>query len=132
MKKIVLSLMLLTLSLFAELTNQDISQKLIASKIPIVDIRTPGEWRDEGILPTAIPIMFFDETGNYDVNAFLKELNEKVDTKKQFAIICRTGSRTSMLAPWHSQELKYNVINLTGGMDYATRGLHIQTVRYMK
>ena len=124
--------MLLTMSLFAELTNQDISQKLIDSKIPIVDIRTTGEWRDEGILPTAIPIMFFDEAGNYNVNAFLKELNEKVDTKKQFAIICHTGSRTSMLAPWLSQELKYNVINLTGGMDYATRGLHMRTVRYMK
>ena len=132
MKKIVLSLLLLTLSLFAELTNENISQKLIDSKIPIVDIRTPGEWRSGGILPTAIPIMFFDQRGNYNTKAFLKELNEKVDTKKQFAIICHTGSRTSMVAPWLSKELKYNVINLTGGMDYATRVLHLQTVRYMK
>jgi len=132
MKKIILSLMLLTMSLFAELTNQNISQKLIDSKIPIVDIRTPGEWRDTGILPTAIPITFFDEKGNYNVNAFLKELNEKVDTTKKFAIICHSGSRTSMVAPWLSKKLKYNVINLTGGMDYAIRGLHLQTVKYMK
>ena len=76
--------------------------------------------------------MFFDQRGNYNTKAFLKELNEKVDTKKQFAIICHTGSRTSMVAPWLSKELKYNVINLTGGMDYATRVLHLQTVRYMK
>ena len=132
MKKIVLLLVLFSMSLFAELTNQNISQKLIDSKVPIVDIRTTDEWRSEGILPTAIPIMFFDQNGNYNVNAFLKELNEKVDTTKPFAIICHTGSRTSMLAPWLSKELKYSVINLTGGMDYATRGLHMKTIRYMK
>ena len=131
LKKIFLALALLAISLFAELTNEKISQKLIDAKIPIVDIRTAGEWK-EGILSGVVTITFFNERGDYDVDAFLKELNAKVDTSKPFALICHTGSRTSMLAPWLSQELKYDVINLLGGMDYATRGLHMKTYGYMK
>jgi len=132
MKKIFLSLILLSMSLFAELTNEYVSQQLVNSKTPIVDIRTKPEWRETGLLQGAIPITFFDEKGGYDINAFLKELNEKVDTTKEFAIICHSGSRTSMLAPFLSEKLHYKVINLKGGMDYATRGLHLKTYRYMK
>lgn len=124
--------MLLSLTLLAELTNENVSQKLIDSKVPIVDIRTPAEWRESGVLAGAVPITFFNERGDYNVDAFLEELNKKVDTSKPFALICHTGNRTSMLAPWLSKELKYNVINLTGGMDYATRTLHLKTYKYMK
>jgi len=130
LKKIILLLTLLSVSLFAELKNAYLSEQILNSKLPIVDVRTPGEWKETGILKGAIPIMFFNEQGKYNVNAFLKELNEKVDTKKPFAIICHTGSRTSMIAPWLSQELHYKVVNLLGGMDYATRTLKIKTVPY--
>jgi len=132
LKKIFLALLLLTVSLFAELKNEYISQKLLDSGTPIVDIRTASEWRESGLLPNAIPITFFDERGNYNINAFLTELNKKVDTKKPFAIICHTGSRTGMLAPFLSEKLNYKVINLKGGMDYATRVLHLKTYKYMK
>ena len=132
MKKIILSLLILSVSLFAELKNEYISKELLNSGIPIVDIRTPPEWKETGLLKGAIPIMFFNERGGYDVNAFLKELNAKVDTKKPFALICHTGSRTSILAPWLSKELGYHVINLKGGMDYATRGLKLPTYPYTK
>ena len=131
MKKIFLLVTILAVSLFAQLTNERLSQKIINEKIPIVDIRTPGEWK-EGILAGVVTITFFDEQGNYNVNSFLKELNERVDTTKPFAIICHTGSRTSAIAPWLSQELKYNVINLVGGMDYATNALHLKTYKRMQ
>ena len=131
-KKIILLLTLLSVSLFAELKNQYMTKELLNSKTPIVDIRTPGEWRETGVLKGAIPIMFFNEKGEYNINAFLGELNAKVDTKKEFAIICHTGSRTSMIAPWMSEKLGYKVINIQGGMDYATRGLKLKTVAYLK
>lgn len=132
MKKIFLSLILLSISLYAQLTNQPASQKLLDSGTPIVDIRTPAEWRETGVLKNAVTIMFFDEQGKYDVNSFLTELNQKVDTTKPFALICHTGSRTAMVSQFLSQELKYNVINIQGGMDYATRGLHLKTYSFMK
>jgi len=119
LKKIVSSLLLLSISLFSAVTNEEASQQLINSNIPIVDIRTPGEWKETGLLKGSIPIMLFDEKGNYDLRDFLEKLNNAVDTKKPFAIICRTGSRTSVLAPFLSQKLNYNVINIKSGIVYA-------------
>ncbi len=132
LKNIFFTLLLLSSALFADLKNEFITQELLNSKTPIVDIRTPGEWRETGLLKNAIPIMFFNERGGYDLNGWLKELNAKVDTSKPFALICHTGNRTSMLAPYLAKELGYKVINLKGGMDYATRGLKMKTYRYMK
>jgi len=130
LKKIFLTLLFLSVSLFAELKNEYLSQELLNSNIPIVDIRTPGEWRETGILKGAIPIMFFRPNGSYDARGFLQELNAKVDTKKPFALICHTGSRTSMIAPWLAEQFGYDVINLKGGMEYATKKLKLKTVPY--
>jgi len=119
LKKIILSFLFLAVSLYATVTNQEVSQELIDSNTPIIDIRTPGEWKETGLLKKAIPIMLFDERGNYDLKLFLDKLNNAVDTKKPFAIICRTGSRTVILANFLSKKLNYNVINLKSGMMYA-------------
>ena len=116
MKKIILILLLLLSSAFAELTNEYASQAIIDSKIPIVDIRTPDEWRETGLIKGAIPIMFFTPEGKYDVNKFLTELNAKVDTTKPFALICRTGSRTKLVAAFLANQLHYPVTDLIGGM----------------
>jgi len=130
MKKLVFALLFLSVSLFAEVTNQYLTKEFLTQNIPIVDIRTPGEWKETGLLKGAIPIMFFDKRGNYDAKKFLTELNKKVDVSKPFALICHTGSRTSMVAPWLSKEFHYKVINLQGGMEYATKGLKIKTIPY--
>ncbi len=124
--------MLLSASLFSELTNSYLTQEMLNSDLPIVDVRSIGEWKNEGILKEAIPIEFYDEKGKYDINAFLTELNAKVDTSKPFAIICRTGSRTSIIASWMSQKLNYDVTNILGGMEYAIKGLKIKVHPYKK
>jgi rhodanese-related sulfurtransferase len=126
-----LTLSLLATSLLAELKHQFPSQKLIDSKMPIIDIRTPAEWRETGLLKGAIPIMFFNEQGKFNIPLFLKELNEKVDTTKEFAIICRTASRTKLVGQYLSQELNYKVINLKGGMVYV-KGNRLPIVPYKK
>lgn len=132
LKKFFSIFLLLTLSLFAEQKNSYMTQELLDSKIPIVDVRTEWEWKETGLLKGAIPISFFNEQGKPLINSFLKELNEKVNTTKPFAIICHTGSRTSVIAPWLSKELGYSVVNITGGMEYATKGLKLKTVPYSK
>jgi rhodanese-related sulfurtransferase len=115
-KKIFLSLLFLASSLFAELKNEYLSKKILNSKIPIVDIRTVGEWKQTGILNGSIPIQFFDEKGRYHIPTFIKELNEKVDTTKPFALICRTGSRTRIVAAYLSDTYNYKVTNIAGGI----------------
>ncbi|MDF1882544.1 rhodanese-like domain-containing protein [Sulfurimonas sp. SAG-AH-194-C21] len=132
MKKIILLLMLVSASLFAELTNAYMTQQMLDSDLPIVDVRTVGEWKEEGLLKGAIPIEFFNIKGKYDINTFLKELNAKVDTTKPFAIICHTGSRTSMIANWMSKDLNYKVTNILGGMEFATKGLKMKVYPYKK
>ena len=116
MKKLFLLLFILSVSLAAELKNEYLSQKLLDSKIPIVDIRTVGEWKQTGILNGSIPIEFFNERGQYDIRKFLSDLNAKVDTTKPFALICRTGSRTKMVATFLSDTYNYKVTNVTGGI----------------
>jgi rhodanese-related sulfurtransferase len=115
-KKILLVFVLLWSVLNAEVIRKPVSAAFLKQRVPVVDIRTPGEWRQTGLLEGSIPIMFFDERGGYDIPGFLKELNAKVDTSKPFAIICRTGNRTGMLAPFLSKELGYTVIELQGGV----------------
>ena len=73
--------------------------------------------------------MFFNERGGYDLNAFLKTLQEKVDTSKSFALICRSGSRTKMVSNYLSQTYGYNVINLQGGMIYA-KSINLPIIPY--
>ncbi len=119
MKKIIFALVLLSLSLFAQVKQEFASQKLLDSKIKIIDIRTPSEWRETGLLKGSIPIMFFNERGQYDIDAFLSKLNQYIKKDEEFALICRTGSRSSMLAPFLDTELGYKVINLRGGILYA-------------
>lgn len=119
MKKFFLTIFILSVSLFASIKNQEATYELLSSNIPIVDIRTPGEWKETGLLKGSIPIMLFDEKGNYDLKDFLDKLNASVDTKKPFALICRTGSRTKILAQFLSQKLGYDVINLKSGIVYA-------------
>jgi rhodanese-related sulfurtransferase len=116
LKKILLTLLILASSLIAELKNEYLSKKLLDSKIPMVDIRTVGEWKETGIVKNSIPIEFFTEKGTYDIPSFLAKLNTKVDTSKPFALICRTGSRTKMVATFLSDTYNYQVTNVTGGI----------------
>lgn len=116
MKKTIILLFILASSLFGELKNEYLTQKLLDSKIPIVDIRTVGEWRETGLLENSIAIQFFNEQGQYNIPVFLATLNAKVDTKKPFALICRTGSRTKMVATYLSDTYNYKVTNVTGGI----------------
>lgn len=117
--KWVLTLLVLINALMADYTAQLIDQKLVDSKIKIIDIRTPGEWAHTGIVKGSIPIMFFDERGNYDLGAFLGELNKHIQPGERFALICDTGSRTKVVGVPLGQEMGYNIIDLKGGIQYA-------------
>ena len=85
-------------------------------KIKIIDIRTPAEWRETGIVANSYTIMFFDEKGNFNLERFLTQLNKTVKKGEPFALICRVGSRTGMVSKFLSEKLDYKVIDLKGGI----------------
>ncbi len=131
MKRIIFGLLLLATSLFAELKQEWATESFLNKNIKIIDIRTPAEWRETGIVNGSYTIMFFDEQGNYDVPKFLKALDAVVKKDEQFALICRVGSRTGMVSEFLSKDIGYKVINLKGGiMKLISEGY--RPVRYMR
>lgn len=87
------------------------------SDIKIIDIRTKGEWEDTGIIEGAHTLTFIDERGMYDIDNFTNMIDSLIKNKdEKFAIVCRSGSRTSMLADVLINQ-DYKVINLEGGMN---------------
>lgn len=116
MKKIIFGLLITATALMAELQNIWVTTDFLKKDIKIIDIRTPGEWKETGIVKGAYTIMFFDEKGKFNVPEFLAKLDKVVKKGEQFALICRTGSRTAEISKFLSSQLGYNVINLAGGM----------------
>ncbi|MFK5977204.1 MAG: rhodanese-like domain-containing protein [Sulfurovum sp.] len=116
MKKTVLLLLITISSLFAEVTNEWATAAFADKGIKIIDIRTPAEWVETGVVKGSYEIMFFDEKGNYNIQSFLAKVAKVVKKDEQFAIICRVGSRSGMVSEFLSENLGYNVINLKGGI----------------
>ncbi len=85
MRKTVLGLLLLGSTLFAEVTNIEVTPQFVNNtKLKIIDIRTPNEWRETGIVKGAYTLTFFDDRGNYDTEGFLKALNNIVTKDEKF------------------------------------------------
>jgi len=115
LKKLLMGLLLLCSTLLATVEHIDATPSAIKG-IKIIDIRTPSEWMQTGIVEGSHTIMFFDEQGGYDADTFLSTLNKVVTKDEKFALICRTGSRTTMISQFLSEKLGYNVVNLKGGI----------------
>lgn len=116
MKKILIGLLIMTTALLAELTQVWATPQFAEKNIKIIDIRTPAEWKETGIVKGSYTIMFFDEKGNFNIETFLKQLDMAVKKDEPFALICRVGSRTGMVSEFLSERLGYKVTNLKGGI----------------
>lgn len=131
MKKILIILSLFISSVFAEVIHEYPTQELLNSGIKVIDIRTPQEWEETGLIKGAIPITFWYADGSYNLALFMSTLQKHVKKGEKFALICHVGSRTTEVSAFLSQEYHMKVINLLGGMEY----LHKQgykTQKYVK
>ncbi len=119
-KKIILAILTLQALLLADFSDVDAKQlkELQKQNVPVIDIRTPGEWKETGVIPGAHKIMFFDERGNYDVQKFLDALHKVApDKNKPVIIYCRTASRTKVVGDFLSKQAGYkDVKELKGGI----------------
>lgn len=119
MKKLFFILITSTIA-FAEFIgiNPTQLQEMIGKNITVIDIRTPPEWKETGVVPTSKKIMFFDEKGKYDVNKWLSEFSNFVKDKDQtFVLVCRSGNRTDMVGNFLSKQVGFkNVYHLQDGI----------------
>ncbi len=119
-----------TLSAWSSVENSYPTREVVESGIKIIDIRTESEWIETGVLAGSHTITFFYNDGSYNVRKFLKELNRVLDSRdEEFALICRTGSRTRVVASFLGRN-GYQVVNLVGGLLHATKKLGMRTVSY--
>ena len=121
---------IIIISLYGEVTNKYPTLQLVNSNLKIIDIRTEKEWKQTGILPKAYTITFFRADGSYDFRDFLNKLNKIIKKDEVFAIICRSGHRSKIVSNFLSKN-GYHVINLVGGMNYATKKLGLPVKKYL-
>ncbi len=93
-------------------------QNKIDQKIKIIDIRTPIEWQETGLIPTSHKMMFFAPDGSYDIQAWLDQLSTVIqDQNEAFVLVCRHGNRTGVVGEFLSKQLKFkNVFHLEHGI----------------
>lgn len=112
-KKILLSLMLCTSFVLAEVKNIDINADILEN-YQVIDIRKPSEWAQTGTIKNAIKISFYNEDGSINKN-FVEEI-KKISSNKPIAIVCRSGARSAKASALLNQN-GIEVTNLKGGMN---------------
>ncbi len=96
----------------AEVVNIDNAElaKLMASGVPVVDIRTEGEWKSTGVIAGSKMITFFDERGNANPTAFVDKLKQFAKADQPVILICRSGNRTKAATQYLSDQAGYKTV----------------------
>ena len=120
MNKIIIAIMLLSMSLFADFKTIGVEEfkKLQKEGLPVIDIRTEGEWKDTGIIEGAYKATFFSEKGQALLADWFFTLGTLVkDRETPFIIYCAHASRTESLGAGLIQMGFKNVYELKGGIE---------------
>lgn len=92
-------------------------ERLIRRGVPVIDIRTPEEWRATGIIEGSHLLTFFDANGSYDFRAWLSELAAIAGRDDAFALICDSGGRSGVVGRFLDGRLGYrHVFDVPGGI----------------
>ena len=93
-------------------------ERLMQRGVPVIDIRTPEEWRETGIIEGSRLLTFFDAQGRYDVRAWLSKLADIAPFRDDpFALICDSGGRSALVSHFLDAQLGYrHVFDAPGGL----------------
>ena len=103
----------------AEVINIDNAElaRLMAKGVPIIDIRTAGEWNSTGVIAGSKLLTFFDERGNANPAQWLATAKTIAKTNQPVILICRSGNRTSAVTQFLSAQAGYaTVYNVSSGL----------------
>ena len=93
-------------------------ERLMQRGVPVIDVRTPEEWRTTGIIEGSHLLTFFDAQGNYDVRAWLSDLATiAARPDDPVALICDSGGRTALISRFLDEQLGFrHVFDVPGGI----------------
>ena len=106
-----------SIQLFAEIyeVNNEKIKMLLENDVPLIDIRTEGEWYETGVINSSHLLTFFDKDGSYDFRKWMIELGEISNENGPVIIICRSGRRSrivsNMIINENSEYLIYHATN---------------------
>lgn len=88
----------------------------------IVDIRTPAEWRETGVIEGAKLVTFTDPA------SFLARLGPELADGRDLILVCRSGNRTQAAAKALQGKIENRIVSVAGGMKQIIAGGY-RTVR---
>jgi rhodanese-related sulfurtransferase len=91
------------------LTNEQL-QQWIARGVPVVDIRTPAEWKETGVIKGSHLLTFFDESGRANVDAWMAQFSKIAGPGDAVVLVCRSGNRTGQVTRFLDQNAGYRKI----------------------
>lgn len=110
---------MVALPLCAEVVDIDSDEllRLQAAGVPVIDVRTAGEWQETGVVPGSRLLTFFDERGRADAAAWLAKVTPLAGPQRPVILICRSGGRSQSVGQFLTQEAGYaTVYNVKGGI----------------
>jgi rhodanese-related sulfurtransferase len=104
-----------------DLSAPDANAAVQAGKMTLIDIRTPGEWRDTGLAAGARQVNMMHPKG---AEGFVNQLLDQVkgDRNAPIALICRTGNRSTQVQNYLQSVGFTQVFNVKEGMAGSAAG----------
>ena len=91
--------------------------ELLAAGVPVVDVRTPAEWDETGVIEGSRLLTFFDAEGRYDVRAWMAKFAAIAAPDRPVALICHSGGRSKAVSRLLDRHFKYRLVyNVQGGI----------------
>ena len=108
-----------SIQLFAEIyeVNNEKIKMLLENDVPLIDIRTEGEWYETGVINSSHLLTFFEKDGSYDFRKWMIELGEIANENGPVIIICRSGRRSRIVSNMIIKEnSEYLIYHATKGI----------------
>jgi rhodanese-related sulfurtransferase len=104
----------------AEIINIDNAElaRLASSGVPVVDIRTEGEWKATGVIAGSKLLTYFDENGKANPPQWLEKLKGVANSDQPVILVCRSGKRSRVASEFLSEQSGFKkVYNVTNGLN---------------
>lgn len=109
-----------TLAAHAEIINIDNAElaRLASQGVPVIDIRTEGEWKSSGVIAGSKLITLFDENGRANPPEWLEKIKAVAKPEQPVILLCRSGNRTRAATQFLSAQAGYTTVyNLSKGIN---------------